>query len=226
MLLFYARTMDEEILTIDEIAIGHESAQGYFPVNLLTNRGIIEAQYYHAAMSKRAVIFAGGVTEDFDSPALGLYPSLCKTLPLLGVNCLRIGYRKPYDLLEATLDVLGGVTFLSHNGYTSIGLIGHSFSVSVVVQSAALSPYVSTAIVIAPQNTGMDVVSQLHENQSILFLHGLEDDILPPTDSVFAYQIAHDPKKIILYENARHTLNEVASEVLHTTEKWFLEKLS
>lgn len=197
---------------------------GYQPISLKTNRGTIDFRYYQVPGTQRGVIFIGGVGGGWDTPANGLYPRLCHELIDEAIASLRVRYRHPTILAESVLDVLMGISYLESEGIKSIALIGHSFGGAVVVQ-AAVSQVVCTVVTLATQSYGA-TPSQLPRECGILLIHGTVDRVLTPACSEYIYQIAHEPKCLILYEGADHSLNEVSEEVHQVVRDWIVEKLN
>jgi esterase/lipase len=60
---------------------------------------------------------------------------------------------------------------------------------------------------------------------NILLIHGTDDDVLPSTCSSYVYNKAGNPKHIILFEGAKHGLDEAADEVYRSIYQWLLEHL-
>ena len=61
----------------------------------------------------------------------------------------------------------------------------------------------------------VEPVSQLGQKGcSILLIHGTDDDVLPPICSSYVYNKASNPKHIILFEGAKHGLEESAEPVM------------
>lgn len=54
-----------------------------------------------------------------------------------------------------------------------------------------------------------------------LFIHGRADRSVPYRQSEKVYQVASEPKKLILYEGAGHRLEEVIDQVMSETLAWF-----
>lgn len=138
---------------------------------------------------------------------------------------LRVKFRVPNDLAEATFDTAAGINFLKSRGVRSIGLIGHSFGGAVVIRAAANDPAVRTVVTLSTQSYGVDPVVRLKNGTPILLIHGKEDKVLPPSSSVYTYGLAHEPKKLVLYEGAGHSLDEVADEVYEEVKNWILANL-
>ena len=206
-----------------EVSPQHE---GYYPVKLTTSRGSIHCRYYPAVDTQKAAIWVGGVGGDWDTPAQNLYPTLCRELTREAIASLRVRFRYPTKLVEAVLDVLAGITFLQDEGIESIALIGHSFGGAVVIQAGTQAEDVCTVVTLATQSYGTDVVPELATRCSLLLLHGTDDPILTPLCSQHVYQLALEPKRLILYPNASHGLNEVAQEVHQVVRDWVVEELN
>jgi pimeloyl-ACP methyl ester carboxylesterase len=212
-------------MMVEDVEVAERHHEGYHPVKLTTSRGFIYCRYYQVTGAKQAAIWVGGVGGDWDTPAQGLYPRLCEELTSEGIASLRVHYRYPTELVEAVLDVLAGITFLQNEGIESIALIGHSFGGAVVIQAAAQSEDVHTVVTLATQSYGANPVGELATRCSILLLHGTADPVLTPLCSQQVYQLALEPKHLILYPNASHGLDEVAQEVHQVVRDWVIEQL-
>lgn len=199
--------------------------ESYMPIRLSTDRGEIEARFYESDLPGRAVIFVGGIGGDFDTPARGLYPRLCQELMSEGISSLRVAFRHPTDLEESVLDVLVGLSFLVMKGTLRAGLIGHSFGGAAVIRAAVLSDMVRTIVTLATQCYGTDAVAKLRPGRSILLIHGLNDTVLPSYCSSMAYDLAHEPKRLSMYEGAGHGLDESAEGVHKEVLDWIVKAL-
>lgn len=199
--------------------------EGYWPVRLVTDRGTIDGRAYPVAGARTGCIWVGGVGGDFDTPARGLYPRLCKELTERGIASLRVRFRFPTDLDEAVYDVRTGIAYLQAQGIGVIGLTGHSFGGAVVIQAAARSEAVRAVTTLATQSYGADDVWRLQGRCPILLIHGREDPVLPPASSDHVYRIARQPKRLKLFAGAGHGLDEVAEEVHPEVRGWIVENL-
>lgn len=197
---------------------------GYQPMRLETNHENIDFRYYPVSGTQRGVIFVCGVGGGWDTPAKGLYPRLCQELMGEAIASLRVRYRHPTILAESVLDVLAGISYLESEGIKSIALIGHSFGGAVVIR-AAVSQVVRTVVTLATQSYGATAVSHLPPECGILLIHGTVDRVLTPACSEYIYQIAHEPKCLILYEGTDHALNQVSAEVHQVVRDWIVERL-
>lgn len=212
-------------MVINDISVRQMQKEGYVPLTLSTNRGDVQCRYYHSPGEKKAVIFVGGTSGGFDTPAKNLYPKLCRSLREYNISCLRLQYRMPEDLVESALDILAGITFLERFGIEDIGLVGHSFGGAAVIQAAAAAPEtVSTVVTISTQAYGAEAVSELTD-ASILLLHGEKDEVLSPHASTYIHDIAPSEKRLVLYEKAKHNLDEVAKSVHKEIQTWLTTEL-
>ncbi|GAB4208731.1 MAG: dienelactone hydrolase family protein [Coleofasciculaceae cyanobacterium] len=212
-------------MIVADVKVGESHQQGYYPVKLTTSRGSIHCRYYPVKGTQKAAIWVGGIGGDWDTPAEGLYPQLCQELTSEGIASLRVRYRYSTKLEEAVLDVLAGITFLQDEGIESIALIGHSFGGAVVIQAAAQAEDVRTVITLATQSYGAAPVLELATRCSILLLHGTADPILSPLCSQHVYDIALEPKHLICYPGASHSLDEVAEDVHACVRDWLIKQL-
>lgn len=96
---------------------------------------------------------------------------------------------------------------------------------AVVIQAAATEIRVKTVITLAIQSYGIGPISLLPEGTSVLLIHGNADETLPSSCSMYAYKLAHEPKKLKIYENVGHSLNEVSDEVYSEVKHWIKDNL-
>ena len=200
---------------------------GYHPVKLITTkRSSVHCRYYPVKGTQLGAIWVGGVGGGWDTPAHGLYPRLCQELTGEAIASLRICYRYPTDLKESVLDVLAGLNYLQDEGIRSVALIGHSFGGAVMIRAAAQSEVVRTVVTLATQAYGAALAPELATRCSLLLLHGTADPVLSPACSEYVYELALEPKHLILYPNAGHGLDEVAEEVHQVVRDWVIQQLN
>ncbi len=211
-------------MTITGVEVG-TTRNGCQRIKLETSRGSVGCRYYSASGSRQGVICVGGIGGDFDTPAKELYPRLCRQLAQEGVSSLRVRFRHSTELEESVLDVLAGLTYLEGEGIDTIALVGHSFGGAVAVQAAALDEDVRTVVTLATQSHGVAPVAGLAPRCSILLIHGTMDETLPAVSSEYTYDLAKEPKKLILLEGARHGLDEAADEVYRVVHDWIVDNL-
>ncbi|MGK7878214.1 MAG: alpha/beta hydrolase [Xenococcaceae cyanobacterium] len=202
----------------------------YYPVRLTTSRGHVNCRYYSVPGTGRGAIWVGGVggglLGGWDSPAKGLYPRLCQELIEEGIASLRVRYRYENIPQESIFDVRTGLSYLENEGIKVAALIGHSFGGTVVIQSATMETSVSTVVTLATQRSAGSSVSGLAPQCSLLLLHGTADKVLPAFCSEYVYKLAHQPKRLILYEGAGHNLDEVSEAVRQVVRDWIVQKLN
>jgi pimeloyl-ACP methyl ester carboxylesterase len=215
----------DEVLEADILSVRKEPGDGFEFVIIDTSRGKVECRYYAAGGADKAVVMVGGIGGGFDTPANELYPRLCTDLLDSGISSLRVRFRYPSDLAEASMDVLVGIEFLKGESINGFGLIGHSFGGAVIVQAAHNESAVKTVITLSTQSFGISPISSLAEGVSVLLIHGDEDITLPSGSSVYAYSMAHEPKKLTVYEGAGHGLAEVSDDVYEEIKNWIKDYL-
>jgi pimeloyl-ACP methyl ester carboxylesterase len=219
------------MIVIESVELQGEqvTSDGYIFIKLLIGyqNAAVGCRYYASEDAKKAVILVGGIGGGWDSPARGLYPQLSQNLLAHRISSLQIRYRYPADLDECVKDVIAGLKFLEHKRFQSVGLVGHSFGGAVIIKAAASIPnIVRTVVTLSTQSYGaVEAVSQLRQGCSILLIHGTDDDILRPICSSYVYKRANNPKQIILYEGAKHGLEEAAEQIHRTVYQWLLEYL-
>jgi cephalosporin-C deacetylase-like acetyl esterase len=217
-----------QALTVQHVHHGDPPEDSYQPLTLETDRGVIAMRYYAARRREWGALYVGGVGGDFDTPASGLYPTLCTKLTRADVSGLRVQYRDPTNLHESALDVLTGLCFLQKQGVETAAVVGHSFGGAVVVQAAAHSnrhsPLVRAVVTLATQSYGIEPIADLAPRCGALLIHGMNDTVLPPSCSEYGYKLAHDHKLLRLYPGAGHMLDEVATEVYDDVCNWIVER--
>lgn len=220
--------MGETVANPSEIGIQNVDVEQqraeYRPVTLVTTRGTVACRYFEAGGSRCGVIWIGGAGGGWDTPVRNLYPDLCRMLLGDGISSLRVRFRHPANLKESTLDVLAGIEYLSGRDIDTLALVGHSFGGAVVIQAAAAHP-VRTVVTLATQSYGADVVSQFAPETSILLIHGTDDRVLSPANSEYVYRLAHEPKRLILFPGAGHSLDKVADKVHQVVRDWIIAQL-
>lgn len=198
----------------------------YLAPCFLTNYGEIFCRYYESAAKGPAIIWVGSIRGGFDSPAAELYPHLCLSLKDEGFSSLRLAFRWPGVLADSVFDVLTGVDFLRQQGHAPLALVGHAFGGAAVIQAATELEEARSVVTLATQSFGAEaVVAQLPKNCSLLLLHGSQDKILAPQCSKKVYQRALSKKKLILYREAGHRLDEVAKLVQTSVANWLRGEL-
>lgn len=78
---------------------------------------------------------------------------------------------------------------------------------------------------LSTQSYGAEWVSRLKQGSSILLIHDTDDKVLPPYCSSYVYNLANDPKDIILYKGAAHGLDEPGEQVHQMIYDWLTKHL-
>ena len=211
-------------MEIHDVEVGAEQ-EGYLPVTLKTSRGDVECRHYPVEDATRAAVWVPGAIGGWHSPALGLYPRLAGEIKAEGIASLQVRYRQPANLGEPVLDLLAGLAYLEEEGVETVSLTGHSFGGAVVIQAAAASPLARTVVALSTQAYGADPVGSLAPRCSILLVHGTADELLSPRNSELVYELASEPKRLVLVEGARHGLDEGADEVYEVVGEWIRAEL-
>jgi pimeloyl-ACP methyl ester carboxylesterase len=198
------------------------------PLRLETERGAIPCLFHRGREGAGAVIWVGGTDGGFDGPANAIYPTMAEDLLAEGISSLRMSYRVltvPGNLEECVFDVLAGVSFLVEEGAGRIGLVGHSFGGAVVISAAALSPRVDAVVTLSTQTAGTGVTPKVAP-RPILIIHGEQDRRLSPDCSRYVFELAREPKELLILPGAKHSLRQKREELRGTLRRWLIEKLS
>jgi hypothetical protein len=124
----------------------------------------------------------------------------------------------PNNLEECVLDVLAGCSFLKGIGATDAVLVGHSFGAAVVISAAELAPLARGVVSMSPQLHGTRTVENI--DMPLLLVHGMADTILSHEASEDVYRRAREPKRIVLYAEAGHSLIQAKDEIAKLLMEW------
>lgn len=207
---------DDLELSIQQVA-AHPETDGNLRILIQTTRGEIRGVLHPCATEPGAVIYVGGAMGGFEGPANDLYGRLANRLRPR-VTGLRIHYRQPGEFQECVLDVLAGVSFLKGVGASDIALVGHSFGGAVVIKAGELAPAVSGVVAMSSQLYGTRTVERLAK--PLLLVHGMKDGILDHAASEDIHARAMEPKRLVLYAEADHSLNQAADEIEELLAAW------
>jgi hypothetical protein len=206
-------------LQIEGVA-AHPEPDGNLRVMLQTSRGEIRAVLHPCSAGAGAAVYVGGAMGGFEGPANGLYGRLADRLRPQ-ISGLRLHYRVPNDLQECVLDALAGVSFLRGIGAGGVALVGHSFGGAVVIKAGELSPHVAGVAALSPQLYGTRTVERL--GKPLLLVHGMRDGVLDHAASEDIYLRAQEPKRLVLYAEADHSLLQAAGELEELLAAWLPE---
>ncbi len=207
---------DDLQLSIQQVA-AHPEPDGNLRVMMQTTRGEIRGVLHPCATEPGAVIYVGGALGGFEGPAKDLYGRLANRLRGR-VTGLRMHYRHPGEFEECVLDVLTGVSFLKGVGAGDIALVGHSFGGAVVIKAGELAAAVSGVVSMSPQLYGTHTVERL--GKALLLVHGMRDGVLDHAASEDIHARALEPKRLVLYAEADHTLTQCAEELEELLASW------
>jgi dienelactone hydrolase len=202
---------------------GSLNDDGTVNVLLKTTRGDIDCIMHPVEGGTGAVVCVGGAMGGMDGPADKLYARLASLLEESQTTVLRVNYRKPNDLEECVLDTLAGCSFLKGIGATDLVLVGHSFGGAVVIRAGELFPLVNGVVSMSPQLHGTRQVENL--GKPLLLIHGMVDAILNHEASEDIYRRANEPKRIVLYAEAGHSLQGYADKIDALLREWIPARL-
>ena len=134
-------------------------------------------------------------------------------------------YRDPNALTDCVMDLLVAVNYLESEGYQPVVIVGHSFGGAVVIAAGARSNHVKGVVSLSPQTFGADRAPQLSP-RPLLLVHGKSDTRLPYTCALQIYNLALEPKKLVLYEGAEHRLEECREDLEKLLLDWILATLA
>jgi hypothetical protein len=196
----------------------HPEPDGKLRVMIGTTRGEIRGVLHPCGTAPAGAIYLGGAMGGFEGPANDIYGRLADRLRP-SMSGLRMHYRRPGDFEECVLDVLTGVSFLRGMGATGgIALVGHSFGGAVVIKAGQLSPSVTGVAALSPQLHGTRTVEAL--GKPLLLVHGMRDGVLDHAASEDIHARALEPKRIVLYAEADHSLNQAADDLEELLATW------
>ncbi len=210
-------------LSLHNVTAAPGSTPDSLDVALQTSRGEIPGVFHPVQGGSGAVICAGGAMGGLDGPAGGLFVRLPGLLLPRKVSVLRLDYREPNAFEECVLDILAGCSFLKGIGATDAVLVGHSFGGAVVVKAGALHPLVRAVASLSPQLYGTRQVEELA--RPLLLVHGSADEVLDSEASEDIYRRAADPKQLVIYGDAGHSLGTVAEALDELVATWVEARL-
>jgi alpha/beta superfamily hydrolase len=203
-----------------------ESARdSYIPLWLETNRGEIETRYSPSVGTRYGAILLSGAEGGWGDTADGLYQRLCEELPAEGVACLQLRYRNADDPMECILDVVAAIQYLESLGVDSVALVGYSRGGMIALYAAYAMPAVRTVVTLSTEGVEDNLVARLGPRCSILLMHSRDDPVIPYGTSVHLYEVAQEPKRLVTYSNAGHSLDRVGERVRQEVQAWIMEQL-
>jgi alpha/beta superfamily hydrolase len=211
-------------LQLRRVAAAESDVPGAFRILLDTSRGEIEGMLHPVEGGTGAVVCVGGAMGGIDGPADSLYARLPQILAPSKVTVLRLNYRQPNDFDECVVDTLAGCSLLKGIGATGVILVGHSFGGAVVIKAGELSTLGQGVVSMSPQLFGTRQVETL--GKPLLLVHGMADTILSHEASEDIYRRALEPKRIVLYADAGHSLIQAKEQIDDLLTAWIPEQLA
>ena len=194
-------------------------------LTLHTNAGEIRCRFHAAPSGERAVLWVFGAGGGLGGPAGGVYPRLARHLAGDGVASLELAYRRPADLENCVLDVQAGLAYLGTLGRSRIVLVGHSFGGAVVIRVGAASPAVIGVAALSSISRGTEAVERISP-RPLLLMHGEADEVVSVERSREIYSRAREPKRLVLYPDCLHGLDQCREELDRDLLNWLREVLS
>ncbi len=211
-------------LRITRVAVAPTEDPGAMRIRLDTTRGPIEGLFHPVEGGTGAVVCVGGAMGGLEGPADSLYARLPAELAASDVTVLRLEYRHPNQFEECVLDVLAGCSLLKGIGATDVVLVGHSFGAAVVIKSGQLAEIVRGVAALSTQLYGTREVEDL--GRPLLLVHGMEDSVLSHEASEDVYRRARQPKRLVLYAEAGHSLIQARDDLTRLLADWIPARLS
>jgi len=213
---------NKEIVKLELLDVQQEPVEnGVEQVRLITNNGEIPGRYHTTQTGDSAVLWVFGAGGGLGGPAGGVYERLAERLAPQQIASLQLDYRRPGSLIDCVLDVLLGIGFLRSQGRRRITLVGHSFGGSVVINAGVASPAVVAVAALSSQMMGADDIAELSP-RPVLLMHGSSDEVLSDVCSRELFNLAAEPKELVLYPGCSHGLDECRDSVDRDLLEWLL----
>ena len=190
-----------------------------------TSRGDFAAILHRASNADQGVIWVCGARGGFGGPGPDTYARMAEKFIGEGITSLRLDYRYANDVFECALDLLAGVAFLKGTGHEPVVVVGHSFGGAVVIAAAANSAHIKGVVALSPQTYGAGMAGQVAPRK-LLVVHGKADTRLAFACGQQIYDMANEPKELVLYEGAEHRLEECRDDLEELLGRWIPETLA
>ncbi|MCH7736551.1 MAG: alpha/beta fold hydrolase [Chloroflexi bacterium] len=220
-----ARSVDE-LMSIREVEnIGLPDGDVGEGLRFKTNRGDFDAILHRAPNAGHGVIWVCGARGGFGGPGPGTYARMAERFISEGITSLRLDYRNANDVFECALDLLAGVSFLKGTGHQPVVVVGHSFGGAVVIAAGANSSHIKGVVALSPQTYGAGMAGRVAPRR-LLVVHGKADTRLSFACGQQIYDMANEPKELVLYEGAEHRLEECRDDLEDLLGRWVPETLA
>src|SRR5439155_2141298 len=111
------------------------------------------------------------------------------------------------------------IGFLRNQDHGRIVLVGHSFGGSVAINAGVSSPSVIGVAALSSQLTGADDIAELSP-RPVLLMHGTADTKRSDIGSRELYELAAEPKELVLYDGCGHDMDECREEIERDLLGW------
>lgn len=223
---------EEQAKTVDELISIREVESTDLPdgttgegLQFKTSRGDFAAILHRASNADQGVIWVCGARGGFGGPGPDTYARMAEKFIGEGITSLRLDYRYANDVFECALDLLAGVAFLKGTGHEPVVVVGHSFGGAVVIAAGANSAHIKGVVALSPQTYGAGMAGQLTPRK-LLVVHGKADTRLAFACGQQIYDMANEPKELVLYEGAEHRLEECRDDLEELLGRWIPETLA
>ena len=223
---------DEQAKTVDELMSIREVVNIDLPdgdtgegLGFKTNRGDFAGILHQAPDSEYGVIWVCGARGGFGGPGPGTYARMAEKFTGEGITSLRLDYRSANDVFECALDLLAGVAYLKGTGHKPVVVVGHSFGGAVVIAAGANSAHINGVVALSPQTYGAGMAGKVAPRK-LLVVHGKADTRLAFRRGQQIYDMAKEPKELVLYEGAEHRLEECRDDLEELLGRWIPETLA
>ena len=217
---------EEELMRIEDVrGIALPEGDAGEGLRFRTSRGSFNAILHRAPDTDKAVIWVCGARGGFGGPGPGTYARMSEKFTGEGITSLRLDYRYPNDVFECALDLLAGVAYLKSANHLPVVVVGHSFGGAVVIAAGANSAHIKGVVALSPQTYGAGMAPQVAPRK-LLVVHGKADTRLAFACGQQIYDMANEPKELVLYEGAEHRLEECRDDLEELLGKWIPETLA
>ena len=210
----------EEELEIRILQVGSIGREGEaHRLVLRTTRGDIPGLFHVVQGGTGAAVMVCGASGGTDGPAEAIYERLAEGLAEKGISSLRLDYREGNVFPECVLDVLAGISFLKGIGAERIALVGHSFGGAVAIKAGEIAgPEVVSVAALSSQGYGTQTIERLAK--PLLVVHGMMDQVIEATTGEEIYRRANEPKRLVLFAEAGHSLDQAKAELYDLLMEW------
>ncbi len=211
-----------EALAREEVVLGPDLRH----LEIYTLRGLLTILWHGPIEAEHVVVMSGGAMGGLLGPAGGLYHDLGTTFAAQGIGTLRVGYRKPNDLVRCVHDVAAAADLASRAGAQRFVTVGHSFGGAVAVQAGmVLGAHCAGVVTLSTQSAGCEDAGNLADDVPVLLIHGDRDELLPP-DASFMVRMLIGHGDVEVLSGTGHLLSEVGDRLRSRLGAWIPEQLA